>query len=95
MPSLHKPVLVVSGAEDRHTPLSETTRIFQAANEPKAIWLVEGVAHIDLYNFDPIDYESRISAFLAKYIKRQSYKRVGYYLNNPDRWLIGYWRQAR
>ncbi len=70
IPSLHSPVLIASGSEDRHTTLSETLRLFQSANEPKELWIVEGAAHVDLYNFNPIAYESRISTFLAKYIRK-------------------------
>ncbi|MFZ2171134.1 MAG: alpha/beta hydrolase [Methylococcaceae bacterium] len=69
IPSLHTPVLIASGSEDRHTTLSETLRIFQTANEPKELWIVEGAAHVDLYNFNPMAYESRISTFLAKYLR--------------------------
>ncbi len=71
IPSLHTPVLIVSGSEDQHTTLSETMRIFQTANEPKELWAVEGAAHVDLYNFNPMAYESRISTFLAKHIRNE------------------------
>ncbi len=67
--SLHSPVLIVSGSEDQHTTLSETLRIFQTANEPKELWVVEGAAHVDFYDFNPMAYKSRISMFLAKYIR--------------------------
>lgn len=69
IPLLHTPVLIASGSEDQHTTLSETMRIFQNANEPKELWVVKGAAHVDLYNFNPMAYESRISTFLAKYIR--------------------------
>lgn len=69
IPSLHAPVLIVSGAEDQHTTLSETMHIFQNANQPKELWIVKGAAHVDLYDFDPVAYEARISTFLARYVR--------------------------
>jgi fermentation-respiration switch protein FrsA (DUF1100 family) len=54
---------------DRHTTLAETKRIFESANEPKELWVVEGAAHVDLHAFEPDVYQKRISAFLAKYLR--------------------------
>ncbi len=67
--SLHSPVLIVSGAMDRHTTLAETRRIFDAANDPKELWIVDGAAHVDLHAFDPKGYEEKILAFLEKYMR--------------------------
>ncbi|GKT25189.1 alpha/beta fold hydrolase [Acidovorax sp. SUPP3334] len=67
--SLHAPLLIASGAQDRHTTLAETRRIFAAAAEPKALWVVDGAAHVDLHAFDAPAYEARIAAFLAKHLR--------------------------
>jgi len=67
---LAAPLLVISGASDRHTTRNETLRLFDAALEPKELWIVEGAAHVDLHRFDPQAYESRVGAFLAKYVRR-------------------------
>ncbi len=67
--SLRSPVLIASGSIDRHTTLSETKRLYDAASRPKELWVVEGAAHVDLHEFDPAAYESKISAFLAKYLR--------------------------
>jgi uncharacterized protein len=64
------PVLVISGANDRHTTLGETERLFAAAPEPKELWIVAGAAHVDLHRFDPRAYEARVGAFLAAYVRR-------------------------
>ncbi|GKS97473.1 alpha/beta fold hydrolase [Acidovorax sp. SUPP2825] len=69
LPSLHVPLLIAAGSEDRHTPLAETRRIYAAADDPKALWVVDGAAHVDLHGFDPPAYEARISAFLAKHLR--------------------------
>lgn len=68
MGDLRVPILIAAGANDRHTPLEESTRIFSAANEPKELWVVQGAAHVDLYSYNPQQYESRVLPFLAKYL---------------------------
>lgn len=67
---LAAPLLVISGASDQHTTRNETLHLFEAALEPKELWIVEGAAHVDLYRFDPQAYESRVGAFLARYVRR-------------------------
>ena len=67
--ALHCPTLIASGSVDRHTTLEETKRIFDAASEPKELWIVEGAAHVDLHAFTPHAYEARVGAFLAKYLR--------------------------
>lgn len=67
--SLRAPVLIVSGDRDLHTTLAETQRLFQAASEPKDLWIVEGAAHVDLYAFSPEAYKSKVSRFLSRYLR--------------------------
>jgi alpha-beta hydrolase superfamily lysophospholipase len=67
--SLHAPVLVASGTEDLHTTVAESKRIFEAAVQPKDLWLVEGAGHVDLYHFSPTAYESKVFGFLSKYLR--------------------------
>jgi uncharacterized protein len=66
--SLHSPLLIASGSLDRHTTLRETQLLFATANEPKELWIINGAAHVNLYAFDPIAYESKVGAFLEKYL---------------------------
>jgi pimeloyl-ACP methyl ester carboxylesterase len=70
--SLHAPVLIVAGTEDRDTPVAETKRLFATAAVPKELWLVPGAAHVDLHAFSPKAYEEKISAFLGKYLQHPS-----------------------
>lgn len=69
LPTLHCPVLIASGAEDRHTKLPETKRLFESAGQPKELWVVGGAAHEDLHDYNPGEYEARVSAFLRKYLR--------------------------
>lgn len=66
---LRAPILISSGDRDLHTTLAETRRLFQAASEPKELWVVEGAAHVDLYDFSPEAYKTKLSEFLAKHLR--------------------------
>jgi fermentation-respiration switch protein FrsA (DUF1100 family) len=63
-------VLIASGMDDLHTTAAETRRLFAAASEPKQLWLVDHAAHVDLHAFDPPAYETKVSAFLQKQLRR-------------------------
>jgi alpha-beta hydrolase superfamily lysophospholipase len=67
--AIHVPLLVAAGSIDRHTTLSETRRIFAAANPPKALWIVDGAAHVDLFAFDRKGYETRVGGFLREHLR--------------------------
>lgn len=67
--SIGAPLLLVSGTQDHHTTVKETQRLYEAAKEPKELWLMEGAAHVDLHAFSPLAYEKRITDFLGKYLK--------------------------
>lgn len=67
--NLRAPVLIASGTKDRHTTWAETERLFEAASEPKELWRVEGAEHVDLYQYNPEEYERRVFHFLAKYLR--------------------------
>ena len=63
------PVFVIGGAVDVQTPAAETRRIFEAAHEPKQLWLVDGAAHVDMHHYASAEYERRIAAFLAPHLR--------------------------
>jgi uncharacterized protein len=67
--TIHAPVLIASGSKDQHTTRAETSRLFQAANAPKELWIIKGAGHEDLHTFDRQIYETRILIFLAKYMQ--------------------------
>lgn len=66
---LRSPVLITSGSADPLTTLTETRRIHAAAPAPEDLWVVDGAAHVDLYGFDPVAYEAKVSAFLARHLR--------------------------
>lgn len=66
------PLLVASGTEDRYTTIGEARALFAAAPvscAPKEFWAVPGAGHVDLHDFAPAEYERRVGAFLARYLR--------------------------
>jgi len=45
---IHAPLLVVHGTRDELIPVGEGKRLYEAANEPKQLYLVEGAGHNDV-----------------------------------------------
>lgn len=62
---LGAPVLILGGACDEHTPVRETQRLFDAAVEPKSMWIVPAAIHASLKSQAPEAYAERVLAFLA------------------------------
>ena len=59
------PKLIIAGSEDRHTTLEESRALFDAAPEPKQLWVVQGASHTDMCSFAPAEYRDRILEFFA------------------------------
>ena len=57
------PKLFLAGAEDRYTTLEESRAIFNAAADPKELWVVEGAGHVDLHAAKKEEYERRVLSF--------------------------------
>ena len=70
--ALRSPVLIASGTTDRNTSWAETLRIFAAALPPKELWAVQGAGHVDLYQFSPEEYRSRVLRFFARYLRHEA-----------------------
>lgn len=66
------PVLVIGGAADRHTTATDTRTLFEAAREPKDLWLIDGAAHVDFHRKMRREYESRVLQFLGYALVRSS-----------------------
>lgn len=68
----HEPVLVIAGDADRHTTLAQSRALFDAAGEPKQMWVVPGARHVDLADYVPDEYASRVLAFLASTVRTRA-----------------------
>jgi fermentation-respiration switch protein FrsA (DUF1100 family) len=66
---IRAPLLLIAGDQDRHTLLSESQRLFEAAPEPKDLWVIPGASHVNFHRFDPAAYEHRVLEFLARTLR--------------------------
>jgi fermentation-respiration switch protein FrsA (DUF1100 family) len=67
--SINSPKLLIVGAEDQHTTLAESRRMFEAAREPKELWVVNGAKHVDLYPLNKKEYEQHVVSFFGRYLR--------------------------
>lgn len=64
-----RPVLIINGAEDNRMQADQALRLFQAAKEPKEIWLVPYAGHLASYLADKPQYEKRVGDFFEKHLR--------------------------
>ena len=58
-----RPLLIVHSADDNVFPVHHAKQMYQAAQEPKAIWIVDGVPHVNPISGHETEYETKILAF--------------------------------
>ncbi|OUR94078.1 alpha/beta hydrolase [Gammaproteobacteria bacterium 42_54_T18] len=68
LPKVKVPVFIIGGKLDKHTKVEETERMFQALTFKKALWLVDGASHQDIFAFDSDNYKSKILEFIRDYM---------------------------
>ena len=59
-----RPLFIIHGQSDEMTPVNTGERLYDAAGEPRVLWLEEGVGHLAMIDAYPEEYESRIIEFL-------------------------------
>lgn len=64
---IRAPVLIIAGAEDRHTTIKDTEALYEAAPSPKSLWVVPGAAHVDFAAYSPSEYKIKVLSFLNEY----------------------------
>lgn len=62
-------VFIIDGWKDAAVAMNSPYRLFEAAGEPKQLWVEIGVPHLAMYANDPIDYEKRVIGFFDEYLK--------------------------
>jgi uncharacterized protein len=66
------PKLFIVGAEDQHTTIEESRQMFNAASEPKELWVVDGAKHVDLYPVTKEAYERRVLDFFRRHLNNNN-----------------------
>ncbi|EPY32535.1 hypothetical protein AGDE_08598 [Angomonas deanei] len=62
-----RPILIMHGTADTIVPVKHSQLLFEAAQEPKELYLCENAFHCGLYNTSPEEYEEKVLSFLDKY----------------------------
>ncbi len=62
-------VLIIDGWKNAAVAMNSPYRLFEAASEPKQLWVEDGVSHLAMYANDPIEYEKRVISFFDEYLK--------------------------
>jgi uncharacterized protein len=65
LPNARCPILIIHGERDELIPVSEGLDLYEAAPEPKELFLVAGAGHNDVSMVAGPAYSRRISGFLA------------------------------
>lgn len=62
------PVMVVHGDRDEVIPVDMGRRVFEAAPEPKELYVIPGAHHNDTYEVGGAEYFARLKAFIARFV---------------------------
>lgn len=60
------PIFIISGDRDDRTYPEDTLRLFDAAREPKELWMIPSANHEDLFRFQ--SYDDKVGAFLRRHL---------------------------
>jgi pimeloyl-ACP methyl ester carboxylesterase len=61
-------VFIIDGWTDPDTTVSFPHRLYEAANEPRQIWVEEGVPHLGMLANNPQKYENKVIAFFDEWL---------------------------
>jgi len=66
---VHAPVLLIAGGADQHTTLREMRELYQRANPPKDLWIIDKASHVDFYHLATDEYGRRVVGFLTSWLR--------------------------
>jgi fermentation-respiration switch protein FrsA (DUF1100 family) len=61
-----RPLLIIHGTNDTVVLPDHAQRLYDAAAQPKELWLVDGGTHDHIYTDFPQQFESRVGDFLTQ-----------------------------
>jgi fermentation-respiration switch protein FrsA (DUF1100 family) len=63
-----RPILIMQAGADEMVPRDSGWRLYEAASEPKELWAVPGVAHVDFRQALPEAYKRRVISFFDQHL---------------------------
>ena len=64
-----RPVLIIHGLEDQLFPPDHAERMFDSAQEPKELWLIDGLGHANPVPGHETEYQERVVGFFENHLK--------------------------
>lgn len=66
-----RPTLIIHGEHDNAAcTVADAHRLYQAAQEPKELWIVPGAGHCSAHSTWPQEYEERVTRFFDQALRR-------------------------
>ena len=63
-----RPLLIIHGSDDQTIPASHARQVYDAAGEPKELWIGEGADHCGTYFLDRRTYTRRVVGFFDQWL---------------------------
>lgn len=63
-----RPLLIIGGCDDILMPEEDVRRVFEAAGEPKQLWMIPGAAHTKCREIAGLEYDTRVSSFFSRHL---------------------------
>ena len=63
-----RPVFLIQGLSDGMVPLDSAQRLYDAAGEPRQLWLEKDVPHLNMYAYYKTRYTKRVIKFFDEYL---------------------------
>lgn len=63
-----RPVFLIQGMSDGMVPLDSAQRLYDAAGEPRQLWLENDVPHLSMYSYYKTMYTNRVIGFFEEYL---------------------------
>jgi fermentation-respiration switch protein FrsA (DUF1100 family) len=65
-------VFIINGAKDTRMHAMDAQKLFDAASEPKELWLVKSAGHLECFSLAGEEYQRRIIEFFQKHLPLRS-----------------------
>lgn len=63
-----RPIFIIHGSEDTVTPVAHARMLYEAAGEPKELWIEDGAPHVGAYFSDREGYVRRVTGFFDRWL---------------------------
>ncbi|MBI5951770.1 MAG: alpha/beta hydrolase [Chloroflexi bacterium] len=61
-------VFIIDGWAGAAVVMNSPQRLYDAAGEPRQLWMADGIPHLATYSYFPTEYEERVIAFFDDYL---------------------------